>query len=539
MAVDRDLARAMAILSVDLKKPVSVLIDRRGRLVTVSVGDAEATPLPELHGEAEQRLYGLRLIHTHLKSGGLSPNDLSKLFLNRLDAIVAVDIEPGNSDKPNIKNAHLAQISPPTAQEEDWIIQKPMPVFELEKIDILELIRALEEELSRSFKVREVKKSSQERAVLIALESGEGLWEAESRLDELAELAKTAGAVVAHKSLQQRAKQDPKFYIGKGKLQELVSKSYHEDADMLIFDRELTPAQIREIEKETQLKIIDRTQLILDIFAQNARGREAKLQVELAQLNYRLPRLIGRGKSLSKLAGAQGAGGMGGIGTRGPGETKLEIDRRRIRERLNMLEKAVAEISMHRQEGRKSRTKSSVPVIALVGYTNAGKSSLFNRLAKSKVVSQNKLFATLRPTTREGWLSDMGEWGKKVLYTDTVGFIRDLPDELVNSFKATLEELHDATLLLQVVDASRSGANERLAAVDRILSELGIDIEKLVVFNKTDISNPDLVEQLQERYSAQAVSAKTGEGIELLKTILAYKLDGKLLTGLNSGAVKN
>ena len=539
MAVDRDLARAMATLSMDIKKPLSVLIDRRGRLVTVSVGDAKSTPLPALHGEVEQRLYGLRLIHTHLKNGGLSADDLSKLFLNRLDAIVAIDIELNKSDKPLIHNVHLAQISPPTAEEEDWIIQKPMPIFELEKIDILEMIRALEEELSRSFKVREVKKSSQERAVLIALESGEGLWEAESRLDELAELARTAGATVAYKSMQQRSKQDPKYYIGKGKLQELVSKSYHEDADMLIFDRELTPVQAREIEKETQLKIIDRTQLILDIFAQNARGREAKLQVELAQLNYQLPRLVGRGKSLSRLAGAQGAGGMGGIGTRGPGETKLEIDRRRIRERLNMLEKAVAEISMHRQEARKSRTKSAVPVIALVGYTNAGKSSLFNRLAKSKVASQNKLFATLRPTTREGWLSDMGEWGQKVLYTDTVGFIRDLPDELVNSFKATLEELHDASLLIQVVDSSRSGANERIMAVDRILSELGIDVEKLLVFNKTDIANPDLVAQLKERYSAQAISAKTADGIDLLKTILAHKLDGRLLTDINSGAVLN
>jgi len=539
MAVDRDLARAMATLSMDIKKPLSVLIDRRGRIVTVSVGDAKSTPLPALHGEVEQRLYGLRLIHTHLKNGGLSADDLSKLFLNRLDAIVAIDIELNKSDKPLIHNVHLAQISPPTAEEEDWIIQKPMPIFELEKIDILEMIRALEEELSRSFKVREVKKSSQERAVLIALESGEGLWEAESRLDELAELARTAGATVAYKSMQQRSKQDPKYYIGKGKLQELVSKSYHEDADMLIFDRELTPVQAREIEKETQLKIIDRTQLILDIFAQNARGREAKLQVELAQLNYQLPRLVGRGKSLSRLAGAQGAGGMGGIGTRGPGETKLEIDRRRIRERLNMLEKAVAEISMHRQEARKSRTKSAVPVIALVGYTNAGKSSLFNRLAKSKVASQNKLFATLRPTTREGWLSDMGEWGQKVLYTDTVGFIRDLPDELVNSFKATLEELHDASLLIQVVDSSRSGANERIMAVDRILSELGIDVEKLLVFNKTDIANPDLVAQLKERYSAQAISAKTADGIDLLKTILAHKLDGRLLTDINSGAVLN
>ena len=251
-------------------------------------------------------------------------------------------------------------------------------------------------------------------------------------------------------SRQQRASPDPRTLIGRGKLAELVSKAYHEDADLLIFDRELNPAQAREIETETNLKIIDRTQLILDIFAQNARGREAKVQVELAQLHYQLPRLAGRGTALSRLGG--------GIGTRGPGETKLELDRRRIRERLTALEKEVDEISARRAETRKTRTLSSTPVIALVGYTNAGKSTLFNALAKADAQSANKLFATLRPTTRTGWLPALGQWGEKVLYTDTVGFIRDLPDELVNAFRATLEELHDADLLLHVVDGATSGA---------------------------------------------------------------------------------
>ncbi len=526
MAVNRELARALAELSLETKKSISVLIDRRGRVITVSLGDAIETPLPALHGEAEQRLYGLRLVHTHLKEGGLSPDDLSKLFLNRLDAIVAIDIDE-KQGRAVVNNVHLAQISPPTADEEDWIIQPAMSIVDLEKIDILELTRALEAELARSYNAREVKKTSQERAVLIALETGEGIWEAESRLDELVELAKTAGAVIAHKSMQQRPKQDPKFYIGKGKLQELVSKSYHEDADMLIFDRELNPSQAREIEKETQLKIIDRTQLILDIFAQNARGREAQVQVELAQLNYRLTRLTGRGSSMDRLAGGAGGGGgaAGAIGTRGPGETKLEIDRRRIREKITVLEKAVKEISQRRQESRKSRTKSSTPVIALVGYTNAGKSSLFNKLAKSQVLSQNKLFATLRPTTREGWLDGIGDWGKKVLYTDTVGFIRDLPDELINAFRATLEELHDADLLLHLIDASEPAVSERVKAVEKILEDLEIKIPKIVVINKLDISRISLVSELQLRYNAIAVSAKTGTGIPELKLELARKLE--------------
>ena len=516
MPANSELARAMGELSLECNKQVSLLVDRRGRVTTVSVGDASEVPLPPIYGEAESRLYGLRLVHTHLKPGGLSGGDLSKLFLNRLDAIVAIDVGQNNRGDVELGAVHFAVVAPPTSEVEDWIIEPAMTMRELESIDVLERIRALEEELARASSVREVKRSSSERAVLIGLETGEGLLEAESRLDELAELASTAGAVIAYKTMQQKSSPDPKTLVGGGKLQELVSKAYHEDADLLIFDRELSPAQAREIEKATQLKIIDRTQLILDIFAQNARGREAKVQVELAQLNYQLPRLAGRGNALSRLGG--------GIGTRGPGETKLEIDRRRIRERITALEKAVEEISQRRGQTRKARTSSSIPVIALVGYTNAGKSTLFNRLAKADALSQNKLFATLRPTTREGWLPGLGEWGAKVLYTDTVGFIRDLPDELVNAFRATLEELHDADLLLHIVDGANPGAPDRVDAVNRIMDELTIEVERRIVINKADLADSNSLEQLKERYTAQAVSAVTGDGLDELKTLLAELL---------------
>lgn len=514
--VTRELARELGELSLDINKPVSVLIDRRGRVVTVSVGDASETPLPALSGEVESRLYGLRLVHTHLKSNGLSQSDLSKLFLNRLDAIAAIEIST-HKGQVLVGHVHLAQIAPLTAQEEDWIIDAPMPVQKAESIDILARTEALEQELSRDIKAREVKRSSEERAVLIGLETREGYAEAESRLDELAELARSAGAVVAYKTLQHRQEIDPRTLIGRGKLQELVSKAYHQDADMLIFDRELNPAQAREIEAETNLKIIDRTQLILDIFAQNAKGREAQVQVELAQLQYQLPRLMGQGEAMSRLGG--------GIGTRGPGETKLEVDRRRIRDRIAMLEEAVNEISQRRAETRKSRKRSQTPVIALVGYTNAGKSTLFNTLAKADVLSQNKLFATLRPTTREGWLANLGEWGAKVLYTDTVGFIRDLPDELINAFRATLEELHHADVLLHVVDGATPGAPDRVEAVNRILDSLNIDIERQVVLNKADLSDSETRLQLQERYNAISVSAVTKEGINALKHQLAAILE--------------
>ena len=521
MPTTQELSRAMGELSLEVNKPVSVLLDRRGRVMTVALGDAHDTPLPPLFGEAEARLYGLRLIHTHLKPGGLSGGDLSQLFLNRLDAIVAVDIEANAQGKTVVGQTHLAQIAPPTSQEEDWIIDEPMSMGQLESVNILERIRALEEELARSISAREVKRSSAERAVLIGLETGEGILEAESRLDELSELTRTAGATVAARSMQTRQSAHPRTLIGGGKLQELVSLAYHEDADLLIFDRELNPAQAREIEKATKLKMIDRTQLILDIFAQNARGREAQVQVELAQLHYQLPRLAGSGVAMSRLGG--------GIGTRGPGETKLELDRRKIRERITALERAVESISQRRAETRKTRTQSDVPVIALVGYTNAGKSTLFNKVAKSDVLSENKLFATLRPTTREGWLPGLGDWGAKILYTDTVGFIRDLPEELVNAFRATLEALHDADLLLHVVDGSSPGAPERVDAVNRILDDLHIEVERHVVINKADAAHADVLASLCERYEALGISAVTGEGLDELKTLLARSLEGELV----------
>lgn len=518
VAVSQDLAKAVGELSTEFHKPVSLLIDRRGRIVTVSVGDAADTPIDERAGEADSRLYGLRLVHSHLKKNGLGNADLTMLFLNRLDAMVAFDVSRNDRGGVVVGDAHLAQVAPPASEEEDWIIEAPMSLRELEEIDILQRIRALEEEMARSLSAREVARSSAERAVIVGLEAGEGTLEAESRLLELAELVRSAGATVVHASLQSRSAPDPKTLIGRGKLQELVSKAYHEDADLLIFDRELSPGQAREIEEETRLKVLDRTQLILDIFAQNARGREAQAQVELAQLTYQLPRLAGRGQALSRLGG--------GIGTRGPGETKLEVDRRRIRDRITALEADVDTISKRRTETRKGRTESDTPVIALVGYTNAGKSTLFNALAKSDALMRDRLFATLRPTSREGWLPALSQWGDKAIFTDTVGFIRDLPDELVNAFRATLEELHDADVLLHVVDAAAPGAPDRVDAVERILDELDLTRPRIVVLNKADAADRGVLGQLAQRYDALGVSAVTGAGIDELKALLAREIEG-------------
>ncbi len=523
MALTNDLARAMGELCVELGRGVSALIDRRGRLVTVAVGDAADTPLPPLVGEAESRLYGLRLVHTHLKPGGLSGSDLTTLFLNRLDAIVAFDVS-GSNGSLTVGPAHLAFVAPAASDQEDWLIEEPVSIRELEGIDILERIHALEEELSREAGARQVARTSAERAVLVGLATGAEAGDSKARLEELGELVRSAGGVVAAVSVQRRGTPDFRTVVGEGKLQEVVSLAFHEDADLLVFDRELSPAQAREIERLTNLKVLDRTQVILDIFARNARGREAQVQVELAQLQYQLPRLAGRGQEMSRLGG--------GIGTLGPGETKLEVDRRRIRDRIAALERAVGEISQRRAVTRKPRTESRTPVIALVGYTNAGKSTLFNALTHSDVVARDRLFATLRPTSREGWLPDLGPWGSKVIFTDTVGFIRDLPDELVNAFRATLEELHHADLLLHVVDGAAPGAPDRVDAVQRILDDLELEPQRLVVINKADAADEDVLAQLAQRYGAVGVSALTGAGLGELKTAIAHAVTDVVGIGL-------
>lgn len=515
--INTETARATALISLEINRPISLLLDRRGRVITVAVGDADTVLIPEWHGEQESRLYGLRLVHTHLTEAKLSPNDLTTLFINRLDAIAAVHV---TDEVPGyLGAAQLATIASQEAEEENWIIEDFPQFIQLERDNFQDRIFALEEELSRTIASREVHRRSEERAILVGVQHRESQEEAGERLDELAELVTSAGVEVAATEMQSRRSLDPRSVVGSGKLEELVSLAFHADADVLVFDRELAPAQAREIERKTHLKVVDRTQVILDIFAQNASGREAQVQVELAQLHYQLPRLVGRGTELSRLAG--------GIGTRGPGETKLEVDRRRIRDRISALEKTVDTISRRRAETRKGRTHGATPVVGLVGYTNAGKSTLFNALTKADVLSENRLFATLRPTSREGWLPGLGSWGATVVFTDTVGFIRDLPEELVNAFRATLEELHDADMLLHIVDASSPTALEKVEAVERILGELEIDRPGFTVLNKADLIDKELAEELALRFDATLVSAVTGEGLDELRDRITRELTAR------------
>ncbi len=500
-----ELAYRLAELTEEVGRPLSLLIDRKGHVLRVAVGDAKELPLPE-RPWMENRLSGYHLLHTHTGAGGLSRPDLSVLFLNRLDAIAALEVEAGRP-----RRVQLAHLVPPSSEEEDWRILPPRPFEAWLDFDLAGLVAALEEEFGRQARLLELEDGAGERVVLVGVDRGEGPA-AEAALRELAELARSAGGVVVHSELVFRPELDPRTLVGRGKLEELVSTAYHQNAGTLIFGTDLTPAQAREVERLTQMKVLDRSQLILDIFAQHARTPEAKAQVELAQLKYLLPRLVGRGQAMSRLGG--------GIGTRGPGETKLEVDRRRLQKRIQDLSKELERIARRRREARKKRRRKGVPVVAVVGYTNAGKTTLARALAKKGEAGEDKLFATLRPLVRRGFLPGLGE----VLYADTVGFIREMPEDLVTAFRATLEELADADVLLHVLDVSEEGFEERKETVEALLAELGIDRPVVLALNKTDRADPYDLELARERYRGVPVSAVKKEGLPELKAALKEAL---------------
>ncbi|MFM8886095.1 MAG: GTPase HflX [Chthoniobacterales bacterium] len=366
--------------------------------------------------------------------------------------------------------------------------------------------------------------SATEKTVLVGLEHhGVSRWDLQESLAELRELAATAGARVVDTVTQKLDHPTAPYYIGKGKAEEVAARCTETGAGSIIFDDELSPAQGRNLEEVTSKKILDRTQLILDIFARRARSREGRLQIELAQLQYLLPRLTRMWTHLSRQTG--------GIGTRGPGETQLEVDRRRVQERIARLQKDLEEVRKHRAIQREGRARHQWPVVAIVGYTNAGKSSLLNRLTNAGVIAEDKLFATLDPTTRQFVLPNK----LKVLFTDTVGFIRKLPHTVIESFKATLEELRSADLLVHVVDLSHPQWEEHIAATDAVIRELEADGKHtLVVFNKIDrLENPEAIHAAMARYpNSVAISVKSGENLqefvdELQNQLSAWRLRQK------------
>lgn len=498
--VTQELARYLCELSLDMTRQVGVLIDRKGNIASVMVGDHKSIFLPDLgrYRVAANRLRGLRYVHTHLRGEPLTPDDMADLAHLRFDVMVAIGV--GADGLPD--GAHVASLLPDNPEGKQWDVQEDLPVNRLED-DFPRFIQSLEEEFERTQRAYAVG-DHRERAVLMSVTSGSKAA-AEESLDELAELAESSGVVPADRIIQHRHRVDPQYLIGRGKLDEVIVRSLQVGADLLIFDQSLTPGQSRAIAERTELKVIDRTMLILDIFAQRAHSREGKLQVELAQLKYLMPYLANKGTALSRLAG--------GIGGRGPGETKLEVDRRRVQDRINHLEKQLRNVSQRRHLRRQQRQRRQLPVISIVGYTNAGKSTLLNTLTHSRVLAQDRLFATLDPASRRlRFPRDL-----EVVITDTVGFIRDLPPDLIAAFQATLDELHDADLLLHVVDVSSPYIDDHIQAVETILTDLNLgDIPQLIVLNKADLVSPEIAANMARLYQGVVISAHDSDTLSSL-----------------------
>jgi GTPase len=512
--VTQEFARQLTELSHELNRQIGVLVNRNGYVEYVVVGNARSIVLPDLKRVrvGETRFRGLRCLHTHLTGEGLTQDDLTDLALLRLDLMAAIDVRsdglpgvvraahllPADTEaarKPQATNAAdgldeaLADTEPPAL----WGFLEPRVPSQLD-VDFADLIESLEEEMARVRHVRSPR-DQRDRAILVSVTTG-SIIAAQESLDELRELARSADVVVLDWIVQRRQKLDPRSLVGRGKLDELIIRSLQLGADVIILDQNLTPAQVRAINEATDLKIIDRTQLILDIFAQRAQSREGKIQVELAQLKYMLPRLTGSGTEMSRL--------MGGIGGRGPGETKLEVDRRRVRDRIHHLEKQIEQIRTSRRVQRTRRARRDLPIISVVGYTNAGKSTLLNQLTQSDVTVKDLMFATLDPTSRRLRLPH----DQEVIINDTVGFIRDLPPDLITAFRATLEEMENSDLLIHLVDASSEHVDNHIASVEKILEELHLsEIPRLLVLNKSDLLNADELDNMTRAYNAIAVSA--------------------------------
>lgn len=487
----------MTEISHETGRQVGVLINRKGQIEYVMVGDSKRIWMPDFKRVrvAQDRFRGLRCVHTQLSGEKLTQDDLTDLALLRLDLMASIQVDP-KTGFPNF--VYAAHLLPTTAEKLETEAQTlpyefltPKTPSQLDT-DFTELINSLEEEMARNRMTARTRQTNRDRIILVSVTTG-SLFEAEESMAELEELALSADVIVLDKIIQRRSEIDRRTVLGKGKLEELLIRAMRLGADLIVFDTELTPAQVRSLSEATELKVIDRPQLILDIFAQRAQSREGKIQVELAQLKYILPRLVmGQNSAFSRLAG--------GIGGRGPGETKLETDRRRVRDKINRLEKEINNLSRQRQERRKHRIQRNLPIISLVGYTNAGKSTLLNTLTDSKVYAEKKMFATLDPTSRRLRLPIEQE----VIINDTVGFIRDLPEALVAAFRATLEEISDSNLLIHVVDASNPQCLAHIESVDKILGELELNqIPRLIILNKVDLIDNVSIDALCRQISLE------------------------------------
>ncbi len=468
--IGREAARALCAISSEIKRQVGLLIHRSGRVECVIVGDHDRIVIPPLAKirTAGGRLRGLRCLHTTFRSASIIEEDVMDMACLRLDLMSVLTMRDGLPD-----TLHTAYLVPEPRDGRDWdVLDVARPGRS--PVSCLSFIESLEDEFVRTRPIKEVEQG-RDRAILVSVTTGSKSAAAVS-MAELAELARSAGVVVVDQVIQRRKSVHPRFILGRGKLMEIVLRSLRLGSNLLVFDQELSPSQVRSVTEHTDLRVIDRTQLILDIFAGRALSREGKLQIEMAQLKYLLPRLSGRDDALSRLTG--------GIGARGPGETRLEIDRRRINDRIARLTRELKAVGRERYHRRSRRRKRDVPVISLVGYTNAGKSTLLNTLTRSRIMAEDLLFATLDPTSRRlRFPRDL-----EVIITDTVGFIRNLPADLLKAFESTLEELHEADLLVHVIDVANPSWREQKEVVENLLRALDLDrIPCVNVYNKIDL----------------------------------------------------
>jgi GTPase len=481
----------MGQLTLELRRPIGVVLTRRGQVQEVIVG-TELTLSPTtltLFRAGSRALRGLRFVRTQLHDLPLNQEVLTDLAFLRLDLIGILSVAADG----RLGHFYMAHLLPPTSPGQLFKVHKAIPFHNL-AVAYDDFIKNLEEELQQASSYYAVEHGKQS-AILVSA-SIKSRAEQEERLTELAELATSADVMVIDRLVQRIPDGHQRYLLGSGKMKDVLIQTLHRGADMVIFDQTLSPAQLRAISDMTDIKVIDRTQLILDIFARRAHSREGKVQVELAQLRYLLPRLSGHGTQLSRLGG--------GIGTRGPGESKLETDRRRVRDRITHLERDLEKFARHQDRRRSRRGRHGLPVVSLVGYTNAGKSTLLNVLTQSHVSAQNRLFETLDTTSRRLRFPE----DREVIITDTVGFIRDLPQELVGAFRTTLDELREADVLLHVVDISAVDIDVQITAVVAILEELLLSaIPRVLVFNKCDQVLPQQVESLCRRYGAIGISS--------------------------------
>jgi GTP-binding protein HflX len=513
-----ELTRSLIAASVETGRQIGALVHRSGEVDYVIVGDAGRLMLPDIGRlrAAEGRFRGLRLVHTHLRGEALTRDDLVDLVRLRLDLVCAIQLSP----RGEARSIHYAyNIPTENPGETPYREVGPVPMGQ-GAVDVGALMSDLEAEFARQHRAREVRgKDGAAILVHVAERSDRGAAKhAEDSIRELRELARTAGVEVRDVVIQLRDRVDPKFVLGKGKLEDVIVRAMQLDADVLVFDRDLTPAQVSAIAKESDLKVIDRTQLILDIFAQRAESHDGKLQVELAQLKYNMPRLGQKDDSLSRLTG--------GIGGRGPGETKLEIGRRRAKERVAHLEAQLRKLSRGREQRRQKRAREGVPTVAIVGYTNAGKSTLLNTMTGASVLAEDKLFATLDTRSRHLKVGWAGYGDREIVITDTVGFIRDLPEDLFAAFRATFEEAADADLILEVVDAAEETKVEHMETTAKVIEELGLgEIPRVLVFNKIELLEPIDRKILGKKYpDAILLSALDRESTRPLVARLASEL---------------